>query len=78
MAVKVDTRSGFRAENPQALFTGEQVRTRLFDENTPWQRLYDVSADGQRFVVVQQVSGSTATITVVENWFKEFKAAHPR
>jgi hypothetical protein len=34
---------------------------------------YDVSADGQCFVVVQYVDqGETPTITVVKNWIKEF------
>jgi len=73
MAVKVDTRSG-RTELPRTLFTGEQVRARLYNPPTDWQTLYDVAPDGERFVVVQPVGeGTTATITVVQNWVREFK-----
>jgi hypothetical protein len=33
---------------------------------------YDVSADGQRFVVVQNATVETSNRPVVQNWFKEF------
>jgi hypothetical protein len=39
-------------------------------------RGFDVSADGTRFLTVQQVessASSTPMLTVVENWFAEFK-----
>lgn len=60
-------------------FTGEQVGTQFqsdiaFDFDAPRFPRYDVAPDGQRFVVVRPVGGSTsATITVVQNWFAEFK-----
>jgi hypothetical protein len=35
---------------------------------------YDVSRDGQRFVVVQDVKGEVTTpIVVVENWYEAFR-----
>ena len=35
--------------------------------------LYDVTADGQRFVAVQNAENrSDAMITIVQNWIKEF------
>ena len=35
---------------------------------------YDVSADGQRFVVSEPIGGETSTaIRVVQNWFVEFR-----
>jgi hypothetical protein len=35
---------------------------------------YDVSSDGQRFVVVQNLdAGETPKITVVQNWIKKFE-----
>jgi dipeptidyl aminopeptidase/acylaminoacyl peptidase len=71
MAVKADTRSAFRAEPPQKLFTGEQVGAWLVaGVNEP---LYTVTTDGQRFVVVQTVAGGMVTpITVVKGWAAEF------
>jgi len=40
---------------------------------------YDVSADGQRFVLVEPVGGETsATIRVVQNWFAEFRDRQKR
>jgi hypothetical protein len=42
--------------------------------NLIFSRRCDVASDGQRFVVVQPVSGGMAqTITVVENWIKAFE-----
>jgi serine/threonine-protein kinase len=37
-------------------------------------RNYDVSHDGQRFVVVKNPSGSDSRLQVVENWIEEVKA----
>ena len=36
---------------------------------------YDVSADGQRFVVVDQVEESSNIIRVTQNWYEEFRDA---
>jgi hypothetical protein len=52
--------------------------TKLFsDANLDWSWMhpaYDVSTDGQRFVLTEP-SGTVrnATIQVVQNWFAEFK-----
>ena len=63
MAVDVKTEPSFEAGGPKALFEagteglGEQV--------------YDVSADGQRFIVntsSQSGRGSTIPVTLVTNW----------
>ena len=62
----------FHAKHPQRLFSGDPIRAMLANGNT-WN--YDVSADGQRFVVIQAIEQneeSTPTITVVENWIREF------
>jgi hypothetical protein len=44
-------------------------------------RPYDVSRDGQRFLMIKGTtngpSGASPTITVVLNWFEEFKARVP-
>ena len=56
---------------PQSSFTGSGV---LFG------RTYDVSPDGQRFLVVRdqsQTSASGTTIVVVRNWFEELSRLVP-
>jgi hypothetical protein len=68
MAVEVSTRGVFRADIPKALFSASTVGS----QNLAF--AYDVSSDGQRFVVVQQVDeGETSKLTVVQNWYAEFK-----
>ena len=69
MAVSVSTQGVFSPGIPEALVSNEQIET-----NNLQILRYDVSADGQRFVVVQKVdAGETPTITVVQNWYAEFK-----
>ena len=68
MAVPIDTDRGFVTGIPQSLFTSEEVGARTLNVR------YDVTDDGQRFVVVQDVEQvrSQTTVTIVENWAKEF------
>jgi hypothetical protein len=77
MAVSVDTRSEFSTDLPEPLFTEEQVGTLLSfppGMNPQYAMTYDVSPDGQRFVMVQYVGEwSEGGITVVQNWVKEFE-----
>ena len=37
------------------------------------QQIYDVAADGQRFVMVENLGDPKYTIHVVQNWFGEFR-----
>ncbi|MDA2925775.1 protein kinase [Acidobacteria bacterium AH-259-G07] len=71
MAVPVQTRPGFRMDIPYQLFTGEQVGTSLSSD--PFNPIYDVAPDGERFVVVQNVAEGTTTITIVQSWFVAFE-----
>jgi hypothetical protein len=65
---QVATRGVFRPCIAKALFSASTVGVENLAAN------YDVSANGQLFVIVQQVdAGETSTITVVENWYSEFK-----
>ena len=77
MVAKVKTDPSFSVELTQALFTGDQVGTVLYDGSGFFIPSYDVTPDGQRFVVVQNVGeageASPTTLTVVLNWFAEFK-----
>jgi serine/threonine protein kinase len=68
MAVKVSTRGNFEAENPVKLF---DLRFQYPGAiNFP----YDVSADGERFLVNARLADSDpGEIVVVQNWAEEFK-----
>jgi serine/threonine-protein kinase len=64
-----------RSENPLTLGTPRVLFSRGA-AHLMLGRGFDVSADGNRFLVVQQVEksgSSTPLLTVVENWFVEFK-----
>jgi len=74
MAVDVDTKSGFSAGKSRMLFEGPYLPTPL---SLPY---YDVSPDGQRFLILKPVEsqGSAPTqINVVSNWFEELKRKVP-
>jgi hypothetical protein len=67
MIVSVETKGTFKAGRPRKLFNAPQgVDIRFFA----------VSSDGQRFLTVQRGESGECpqtTITVVENWIKEFE-----
>jgi hypothetical protein len=68
MAAAVTTSAGFSA--------GAVVR--LFQDASLAQgrNRYDVSADGKRFLMIEQVQGDEAkapAIHIVQNWFEEFR-----
>lgn len=55
MAVSFTTDGGFSAAAPRELFTGEQVGMGADNEMSSYNPEYDVTADGQRFVVTQRL-----------------------
>jgi hypothetical protein len=64
MAVPTTTAAGFEAAKPRALFE-MKVRDLAF----PFIKRYDVTPDGQRFVVLEVTGrGGPSALTVVENW----------
>ena len=71
MAIPVSTEQGFTLGQPQVLF-----EDRRFATGGPGPR-YDVSADGERFVMVAPVEGGeeteTRSVRLVENWYEEFR-----
>ncbi len=71
MAVKVDAEEEFSAEKPQVLFEGPYI-------NIPGYS-YDVSPDGQRFLVVEGPEQELAVgqLHVITNWFEELKRLVP-
>ena len=75
MAVDITTEPAFRAGTPRLLFDAEwEVPTLGGQAN------YDVSPDGQRFVMIQaseEQQEAVTQINVVLNWFEELKRLVP-
>ena len=71
IAVPIETKTGFQAGAPALLFTGSYT--------FPAYPNYDVSADGQRFILLKLSGGpETGTpqqtnLVAVDNWFAELK-----
>jgi len=76
MAVDIGTQSGFAAGKPQQLFEGHYLRNPIGYARPN----YDVSADGQRFLMlkpVEQEQAAPTQINVVLNWTEELKRLVP-
>jgi eukaryotic-like serine/threonine-protein kinase len=73
MAVEITRQPGFVAGNPQRLFEGPYVSTLRGAQE------YDVTPDGQRFLMLKPVDDAAATtqINVVLNWAEELKQRVP-
>jgi eukaryotic-like serine/threonine-protein kinase len=74
MAVDIATQPSFSAGTPRRLFEGRYQPTTLTVPN------YDVSPDGQRFLMlepVEQDQVAPTQIVVVQNWFEELKQKVP-
>ena len=69
MVVSLDTAEGFKAGLPRLLFEGYI--------NLVSGTNYDVSRNGQRFVMVQGIPGAEAELRVVQGWFEELKQKVP-
>jgi serine/threonine-protein kinase len=75
MAVPVQLASGsFTAGNPTRVLNRAYV-------NADNARTYDVSSDGQRFLMVKETGAATAesvlNLVLVQNWFEELKRLVP-
>jgi Tol biopolymer transport system component len=74
MAVDIATQPGFSAGNPRMLFDGPYALSPAAPPN------YDVSPDGQRFLMlkpVEQAGAAPTQINVVLNWTEELKRLVP-
>ena len=68
MAVSVAAAPSLKLGAPEALFSSEGL------PSTAGQRTrYDVSRDGQRFVLAEPAEQGSRTFRVVQNWFAEFR-----
>jgi dipeptidyl aminopeptidase/acylaminoacyl peptidase len=70
MGVEIGTQPSFSAGTPKVLFEGQY---QTLSTSTP---NYDVSPDGQRFLMLKPVE-QPAQIDVVLNWFEELKQKAP-
>ena len=75
MAVEVTTRPAFSAGRPRRLFEGRYLASVFPLIGVA----YDVSPDGQRFLMIKEVeqSPSATQVVVVQNWFEELKRLVP-
>jgi Tol biopolymer transport system component/predicted Ser/Thr protein kinase len=74
MAVDIATQPGFAAGTPRMLFEGRYEVAPVPSAN------YDVSSDGQRFLMIkpsEQAQAARTQINVVLNWFEELKRRVP-
>ena len=74
MSVRVETEPVFRAGTPEVLFEGAYLRGGGVT--------YDLSPDGQRFLMVKSGSAAgdetaPAELILVQNWFEELKRLVP-
>ena len=65
MAVEATTQPSFSAGKPQVLFEGQYMS--MSQSNA----VYDVSPDGQRFLMGKESEAQNNQINVVLNWFEE-------
>ena len=69
MAVGVQTEPSLAPGNAEEVFGGYQSAVA-----GSWARTYDISPDGERFLMIKESAGSDSTefITVI-NWFEEIE-----
>jgi len=74
MAVEITAQPSFMAGKPKLLFEGQYEPTLVSNAN------YDVSPDGQRFLMLkasERQEAAPTQINVVLNWFEELKRRVP-
>jgi dipeptidyl aminopeptidase/acylaminoacyl peptidase len=74
MSVNVDSKSNFSVGKPRTLFEGQYLSTPATFS------YYDVSPDGERFLMLKPVETEVAAptqINIVLNWFEELKQKSP-
>lgn len=71
MAVSIETEPAFRAGRPVALFEGKfHLPEVAFAQ-------YDVTPDGERFIMIRDLESWPTQIQIVQNWFEELKQRVP-
>ncbi len=70
MVVSVQTNPTFSVDKPSVLFEGNYLRN-------PTRLTYDISPDGQRFLMIKEAMTGQTRINVILNWFEELKRLVP-
>ena len=70
MSVDVTTEPAFTSGKPKLLFEGEYA-------GFGFRAVYDVTADGERFLMIKNSEQQVTQINVVLNWFEELKRLVP-
>ena len=70
MAVEIRTANGVEVSAPSPLFETGLAPSPQIDQ-------YRVTADGQRFLVLQPAEGESQRLRVIINWQERFKADRP-
>ncbi len=70
MVVGINTEPSFTAGSPVVLFSGR------YNSGLPVAN-YDISPDGQRFLMIKEDQTAGGQINVVLNWFEELKRLVP-
>ena len=73
MVVEVETEPAFKVGRPTPLFE-EPYEIDPYGGVNP---NYDVSRDGQQFLMVRSSGSETADLIVIQNWFEELKERVP-
>ncbi len=71
MVVEVQSEPAFTSGRPQLVFEGPYLTDNFATPN------YDISPDGQRFLMIKKEEGQQDQINVVLNWFEELKRLVP-
>jgi serine/threonine-protein kinase len=73
MVVSIQTEPAFNAGKPTLLFEESYVSS----EFDPEFQYYDISPDGQRFLMIKEDQQEAGQINVILNWFEELKRLVP-
>jgi len=70
--VSVELEPNFKAGNSRVLFEGSFRRA-----SVPGFQYFNISPDGQRFLIIKAEQTASAQIHVILNWFEELKRLVP-
>ena len=74
MVVTVETEPTLRVGKSEELFEGSYT---VSATNPGFLQYYDISPDGQRFLMIKEEQTAAGQINVVLNWFEELKRLVP-
>ena len=74
MVVPFDTEPALRVGKPEELFEGSYT---VSATNPGFLQYYDISSDGQQFLMIKEEQTAAGQINVVLNWFEELKRLVP-